>query len=73
MTVDDQRNPQHGAGPRHGWLMVICCVPMLVIAIVLVATGIVSLRFVGAAVMCTVMMVLMMRMMSGSGHGTHGG
>lgn len=51
---------------RHGWMMIACCVPMLVIAIVLVATGVVNSGFLIGAVVCTVMMALMMR---GMGHG----
>lgn len=66
-------NDKHGApsrqdehepsGHRH-WMMVLCCVPMLVIAIVLVATGVVGAGFILAAIMCTVMMAMMMRGMS---------
>jgi hypothetical protein len=52
----------------HGWMMMACCVPMLVIAIVLVATGVVGFGFLFSAVACTVMMALMMRGMS---HGQH--
>lgn len=47
-------------------MMIACCVPMLVIAIVLVAAGVVSAGFLLAAVGCTAMMYLMMR---GMGHG----
>ena len=56
---DDERQG-HG---RHGWLMMLCCIPMLVIAVVLVATGVAGAGFVFAAVMCTAMMWLMMRAM----------
>jgi hypothetical protein len=47
-------------------MMIACCIPMLVIAIALVATGVVSSGFLIGAVVCTVMMALMMR---GMGHG----
>ena len=40
---------------------------MLVIAIVLVATGVASVGFIFAAVMCTAMMAMMMSMMGGMG------
>ena len=50
----------------HGWMMIACCVPMLAIAGVLVATGVLSSGFLLLAVGCTAMMALMMR---GMGHG----
>ena len=52
------------AGPKRGhgrWMMIACCVPMLVIAIALEATGIVGAGFIVVAVMCTLMMAMMMR------------
>lgn len=49
----------------HGWMMIACCIPMLIIAVVLVATGVASIEFVLVAVMCTVMMALMMWDMGG--------
>jgi hypothetical protein len=55
----------HGHG-GHGWMMIACCIPMLVIAGVLVATGAASPGFLVVAVGCTVMMAFMMR---GMGHG----
>jgi hypothetical protein len=45
-------------------MMIACCIPMLVIAIVLVATGVAGPGFIVAAVMCTVMMAMMMGGMS---------
>jgi hypothetical protein len=60
--------PGHGHG-GHGWMMIACCIPMLVIAIALVATGVVSAGFLVIAVGCTVMMALMMLGMRGSGGG----
>ena len=58
----------HGQGGHsgHGWMMIACCIPMLVIAGVLVATGAASPGFLVVAVGCTLMMALMMR---GMGHG----
>ncbi len=57
--------PGHGAGSGrgggHGWMMIACCIPMLVVAIALVATGVVGAGFLVAAVGCTVMMAMMMR------------
>ena len=53
------------------WMMIACCVPMMAIAIVLVATGVASAGFIVAAVICTTMMALMMRGMS-RGEGRRG-
>lgn len=59
----------HGGHIGHGWMMVACCIPMLVIAAALVATGVVSGGFLLIALGCTAMMALMMRGMS---HGAGG-
>ena len=40
---------QHGG---HGWMMMICCVPMVAIAIALVAAGVASPSFLLAAGAC---------------------
>ena len=48
----------------HHWMMIACCIPMLVIAVVLVATGVVGYGFILVAVACTGMMAMMMRGMS---------
>jgi hypothetical protein len=45
-------------------------IPMLVIAVILVATGVVSAGFLGIAIGCTLMMALMMRGMGRGGGGT---
>lgn len=59
-----QQAPRHGG---HGWMMIACCVPMIVVAIALVATGVASPGFLFAAVACTAMMALMMRGMNHGG------
>ena len=61
----DQVPKKHGHSGHsgHGLLMIACCVPMLLIAVALVATGVLSPRFLFSAIACTVMMALMMRMM----------
>ena len=46
-------------------MMLLCCIPMLVIAVVLVASGVVSAGFLITAGGCTAMMFVMMRMMPG--------
>ena len=67
-TFDDKpTRPQDHGG--HGWMMMLCCIPMLVIAVVLVATGVAGAGFIFVAIMCTAMMWMMMSAMSGgSGH-----
>ena len=57
----------HAGHSGHGWMMIVCCIPMLVIAVVLVLTGVASVGFLGAAIACTVMMALMMRGMDHGG------
>lgn len=70
MNHDRQAEPRpeqtHGG---HGWLMVACCIPMLVIAVVLVAMGVVGPGFLFVAIACTAMMAVMMRGMSNTGGG----
>ena len=58
---------EHGRHGRHGWMMVACCIPMLAVAIGLVAAGVVSAGFLLVALGCTAMMALMMRGMDHSG------
>jgi len=61
-------NPSGGKG-GHSWMMIACCIPMLIIAIALVATNVVNVGFLFLALMCTAMMFMMMRGMgSGGGH-----
>lgn len=55
----------------HGWMM-LGCAAMLVIAIVLVATGVAGFGFIFTAVMCAAMMAMMMNTMGGMG-GRNGG
>jgi hypothetical protein len=56
-----EAQPGHGTGHgSHGWMMIASCIPMLAIAGVLVATGVLSAGFLLIAVGCTAMMALMM-------------
>lgn len=48
-------------------MMLICCIPMLVIAVALVAVGAVGPGFLFTALLCTAMMALMMRGMNHAG------
>ncbi len=52
-NVPEDHNSGHSG---HGWLMVVCCLPMLAIAVVLAATHVVSIAFLLYAVLCTAMM-----------------
>ncbi|AII11306.1 hypothetical protein CJ179_48380 [Rhodococcus sp. ACS1] len=80
MTDDDRREPyigdnsghdehgeRHGAGghSRHRWMMVACCVPMLLIAGALVLTGTVGIGGIVFALACVGMMAVMMFSMGG--------
>lgn len=65
--IDTQDPQKAGAGGGHGWLMIVCCIPMLIIAGVLVATGVVSGVFLLFAIVCTAMMAMMMKGMSQGG------
>ena len=62
--LETKRSDQRGDHDSHGWMMTICCIPILVVAIALAATGVVGSGLIFAAIMCTVMMAMMMRMMS---------
>lgn len=62
-----QPHAGHAGHGGHSWLMIACCIPMLVIAIALVATGIAPAGLVFAAIACTAMMALMMRGMDHDG------
>lgn len=68
-THDHDHGLGHGHG--HGLMMLACCIPMLVIAGVLVLTGAVNASFIFSALLCAAMMGVMMFMMPG-GHGGHG-
>jgi len=61
MTDRDPHRQQGG----HGWMMLICCIPMLVIAVAIAIAGGGGWRFLFAAVVCTLMMGAMMGAMSG--------
>jgi hypothetical protein len=80
MTNEDRREPyigepgshdadaEHkGAGghSRHRWMMIACCIPMLVIAVALIATGTVGIGSLVFALACMGMMAVMMFSMGG--------
>lgn len=65
-TSVTQPEPAHqGTGRGHRWMMIICCIPMIAIALLLVASGVVSAGFLIFAVVCTLLMAFMM---GGMGH-----
>ena len=61
----------HGGHGGHGLMMMICCIPMLVIAGLLVATGVAGSGIIVTALLWTARMAAMMFAMPG-GHGGHG-
>ncbi|MBC7596386.1 MAG: hypothetical protein H7288_21075 [Kineosporiaceae bacterium] len=63
---DDHTGPAGRGG--HRLMMIACCVPMLIIVGVLVATGVAGSGFIIYAVACTAMMAMMMFMMPGDRH-----
>lgn len=72
MSALEPQEPHAGHKPHagrgaHGWMMIACCIPMLVIAVALVAAGVASPGFIVAAIACTLMMALMMRGMDHGG------
>lgn len=68
LTPDESSHRGHSHG-GHRWMMIACCIPMLVIAIALVATGVAGVGFIFAAIVCTLMMAMMMRGMHGGSGG----
>lgn len=61
---------EHGGHGGHGLMMIVCCIPMLAIAGLLVLTGVAGSGIIVAALLCTAMMAAMMFAMPG-GHGGH--
>lgn len=72
LPVSESTPPEHqpGVGHQHGGhrlMMMICCVPMVAIA-VLLATGVAGSGIIVSALLCVAMMAAMMFAMPG-GHG----
>lgn len=61
--TDHQAAKTKGHGGHSRWMMVACCVPMLLIAVAIVASG-AGWGFLIVAATCTAMMALMMGGMS---------
>jgi len=64
-----QQGHDHGGHTGHSWMMMLCCVPMLVIVFALVASGTGGVGTIVLALGCTLMMAMMMGGMGGHGHG----
>ncbi len=58
--------PAQARGHGHGLMMLACCVPMLVIAGALVATGVAGASAILFALICTAMMAAMIFGMGGN-------
>jgi hypothetical protein len=63
----EQPSHEEQGGNGHRWLMIVCCIPMVVIVGVLLATGVAGTGAIVFAVLCLGMMALMMFAMPG-GH-----
>ncbi len=63
-------HPEQGGAPRwgHHLMMLACCIPMLVVVGVLVATGVAGAGAIVYALICTAMMAGMMFFMPGHKH-----
>ena len=65
--AEPSQHQSHASRGTHGWMMILCCIPMLAIAAVLLAVGVVNAGFLVFVVACTAMMAFMMRGMSHGG------
>ncbi|NMR21576.1 hypothetical protein [Cellulomonas fimi] len=67
---DRREHPTEGTGGhgRHRLMMIACCVPMLVIVGVLVATGVAGSAAIIYAIVCLGAMAVMMLAMPGGRH-----
>ncbi|CCH75130.1 conserved hypothetical protein [Nostocoides australiense Ben110] len=73
LPVTESTQPEHqpGVGHQHGGhrlIMMICCVPMVAIAVLLLVTGVAGSGIIVSALLCVAMMAAMMFAMPG-GHG----
>ena len=60
--------PQGAGGSRHRWMMIACCIPMLILAVALIASGTVGIGSLVFALACFGMMAVMMFSMGGQRH-----
>lgn len=66
-TPHAYRHDAHDGRGGHRWMMVVCCIPMLIVVGALVATGVAGAGAIIFAAVCLGMMWLMMKTMPG-GH-----
>ena len=59
------RGQSHEGHGGHRWMMIACCIPMLLVVGALVITGVAGTGAIIYAVVCLAMMWLMMRAMPG--------
>ena len=72
MSAHDPNRPAPSGGGGHGghgWMMIACCIPMIIIAVVLVATGVIGVGWILVSFACLAMMAVMMRGMGGGADG----
>ena len=65
LSSNTERLSVGGGHNGHRLSMLLFCIPMLVIAVVLVVAGVINPGFLISVVACTAMMFAMMRMMPG--------
>lgn len=65
--LHDHLAQQDQGGTSHRWLMIACCIPMVVLVAVLVASGVAGTGAIVFAAVCLGLMALMMFAMPG-GH-----
>lgn len=66
--VGEEPHEAKGHGHGHGLMMIACCIPMLIVAGTLVATGAAGASAIVFALLCTAMMAAMMFAMPGHRH-----
>lgn len=64
---------KRGGHGGHSWMMIACCIPMLAIAVALVASGVASPGLLLGAGACALLMAFMMRGMDHGAGGAHDG
>ena len=59
----DHRSDGHGGHGGHRWIMIACCIPMLLVVVALLISGVAGAGAILFAGVCVLMMWLMMRAM----------
>jgi hypothetical protein len=67
-TGHDHSTPGAQGKHRHRWLMIACCIPMLLVVAALLVSGVAGAGAIIFAVVCLAMMWLMMTAMPGDRH-----